>query len=409
MSSARRTPRYTAAIGELPVGPQRMGPHPAGVLPRERGLASTARPIAPGGRADIIPLRPLDPRHAAALPRDTTALLPRRAGRRLSVPVDRRPWRVLIVSASPGAAPRSFDVPRWQARVAIGLVTLLAVMAIGFVAVVAVAVQSPGLLMEGGDAVALRSSLAATQDSLALLRASVDGVASASGDEGADLADEAAPALAPAPAAAAAATAPVHHERAARVPRTADQPMARPLAAMPRTLSELPVIGALVSGFSLARRHPLLHVTRPHLGIDLAAPRGTRVSAPAPGLVRFVGHKFGFGLVVELDHGDGIVTRYAHLRSAAVEPGERVTRGEAIAAVGTSGITTGPHLHYEVLVHGRQVDPLRYHFDAAVAAGEPAAAASAVRIVAPVAAPPAAQGSAAVHEAAPSDPLPAPR
>jgi murein DD-endopeptidase MepM/ murein hydrolase activator NlpD len=71
---------------------------------------------------------------------------------------------------------------------------------------------------------------------------------------------------------------------------------------------------------------------------------------------------------VELDHGDGITTRYAHLRSAAVQAGEDVTKGEAIAAVGTSGITTGPHLHYEVLVNGRQVDPLRFHFAAEAAA-----------------------------------------
>jgi murein DD-endopeptidase MepM/ murein hydrolase activator NlpD len=76
--------------------------------------------------------------------------------------------------------------------------------------------------------------------------------------------------------------------------------------------------------------------------------------------VSFVGRKFGFGLVVEIEHGDGVVTRYAHCGSALVSEGARVERGVPIATVGTSGLSTGPHLHYEVLVHGRQVDPLRF-------------------------------------------------
>jgi murein DD-endopeptidase MepM/ murein hydrolase activator NlpD len=179
---------------------------------------------------------------------------------------------------------------------------------------------------------------------------------------------------------------------------------------LPRSLADLPVIGALASGFSRARRHPLLHLTRPHLGVDVAAPRGTRVSAPAPGRVQFVGRKIGFGLVVELDHGHGVTTRYAHLRSSAVEVGEQVTKGEAIAAVGTSGITTGPHLHYEVLVRGRQVDPLRYRFP-----GEPAEAPAAPAVPAAAVAGPAAPASGAgsavgTHEApAPMAPVPGPR
>jgi murein DD-endopeptidase MepM/ murein hydrolase activator NlpD len=294
--------------------------------------------------------------------------VPRRASRPV-VSVDRRPWRVLIVSAAPGSAPRSFDLPRWQARAAIVLVSLVTVLALAFIAAVVVAVRSPDLLGEPGEATALRRTLAATRDSLAVLRASVDAVAASSGDEGADAAEAAdsariaAEAPSRTPAARTSSRPRVTSARAARATGLSEP---RPLLAMPAGLSELPVIGALVSGFSLARRHPLLHVTRPHLGVDLAAPRGTRVSAPAAGRVRFVGHKFGFGLVVELDHGDGITTRYAHLRSSAVELGERVTRGEAIAAVGTSGITTGPHLHYEVLVRGRQVDPLTYHFASAV-------------------------------------------
>jgi murein DD-endopeptidase MepM/ murein hydrolase activator NlpD len=74
----------------------------------------------------------------------------------------------------------------------------------------------------------------------------------------------------------------------------------------------------------------------------------------------FVGRKFGFGLVVEIQHRDGVSTRYAHLGRSLVSEGEQVQRGKSIATVGTSGLSTGPHLHYEVLVHGHQVDPLRF-------------------------------------------------
>jgi murein DD-endopeptidase MepM/ murein hydrolase activator NlpD len=285
-------------------------------------------------------------------------------------------------------------------------------LALGFVTAVVVAVKAPDLFTEGADVGALRAELAAAQDSLAIMRASLSAVNAA---ESGDLAPEgpaptsppgsvtpagiATPPVAAAPIAA--PKAPVERPKPlrARTSRAraggAEEGL---LASMPRSISELPVIGALVSGFSRARRHPLLHVTRPHLGVDVAAPRGTRVSAPAPGRVRFVGRRIGFGLVVELDHGDGVTTRYAHLRSAAVEAGEQVTKGEAIAAVGTSGVTTGPHLHYEVLVHGRQVDPLRYRF--AGAEPVPPAAPTATGGIAPATALPTAAGGAAVgtHE-----------
>jgi murein DD-endopeptidase MepM/ murein hydrolase activator NlpD len=120
------------------------------------------------------------------------------------------------------------------------------------------------------------------------------------------------------------------------------------------------VIGSIVSGFSSARRHPILHILRPHLGIDIAATRGTRVAAPADGRVTYVGRKFALGLTVEIEHADGVTTRYAHLRSALVHDGQTVVRGAAIATVGSSGLTTGPHLHYEVAINGRQVDPLQF-------------------------------------------------
>jgi murein DD-endopeptidase MepM/ murein hydrolase activator NlpD len=132
------------------------------------------------------------------------------------------------------------------------------------------------------------------------------------------------------------------------------------VAMAPRSVEGLPVIGMIASGFSRSRRHPVLHIRRPHLGVDVAAPRGTPITAPAPGRVTFVGRRFGYGLVVEIQHQGSVKTRYAHMKAAMVREGAEVVRGDQIGTVGSSGITTGPHLHYEVLVNGRQVDPLRY-------------------------------------------------
>ena len=84
------------------------------------------------------------------------------------------------------------------------------------------------------------------------------------------------------------------------------------------------------------------------------------MSAPAAGRVTYVGRYFALGLTVEIAHSNGVSTRYAHLRSALVSVGEEVARGAMIATVGSSGLTTGPHLHYEVSVNGRQVNPVLF-------------------------------------------------
>jgi hypothetical protein len=130
-------------------------------------------------------------------------------------------------------------------------------------------------------------------------------------------------------------------------------------AVSPSIMESLPVVGEITSRFARARRHPLLGVVRKHAGIDIAAPAGTQITAPAPGRVKFSGKKFGYGYTVELDHGNGVVTRYAHCRSLMVRAGDEVTEGAVIATVGRSGLATAPHLHYEVLVRGRSIDPLR--------------------------------------------------
>jgi murein DD-endopeptidase MepM/ murein hydrolase activator NlpD len=127
-----------------------------------------------------------------------------------------------------------------------------------------------------------------------------------------------------------------------------------------RTPSIMPTAGWLTSQFSLSRFHPILHKYLPHLGIDVAAPYGTTVVAPAAGTVIRAGVASGYGFVMEIDHGNGIVTKYGHLSRFLVREHQQVVRGEPIAEVGNSGLATGPHLHYEVHVGGTIVDPLTY-------------------------------------------------
>jgi murein DD-endopeptidase MepM/ murein hydrolase activator NlpD len=122
----------------------------------------------------------------------------------------------------------------------------------------------------------------------------------------------------------------------------------------------MPVNGEITSRFSHSRFHPILQIFRAHLGVDLAAPRGTPIVAPAEGKVASVGWRLGFGLTVEIVHSGGITTRYAHCRSAMVHQGDHVGIGQAFATVGASGLATAPHLHFEVLVHGTNVDPIKF-------------------------------------------------
>jgi murein DD-endopeptidase MepM/ murein hydrolase activator NlpD len=90
------------------------------------------------------------------------------------------------------------------------------------------------------------------------------------------------------------------------------------------------------------------------------------VVAPAAGTVERITTQNGYGLVLEIDHGNGVETKYAHLSRVLVHVGQRVTRGEPIAAIGNSGLSTGPHLHYVVHVNGKVVDPLTYVLPGAI-------------------------------------------
>ena len=121
-----------------------------------------------------------------------------------------------------------------------------------------------------------------------------------------------------------------------------------------------PVAGELTDGFGV-RRNPFGRASSEfHAGQDISAAKGTRVFAAAAGTVIFAGRQRGYGNLVIIDHGDGLTTRYGHLSRIGVAAGRAVSRSEGIGRVGSTGRSTGPHLHYEVRVTGRPVDPLRY-------------------------------------------------
>lgn len=128
------------------------------------------------------------------------------------------------------------------------------------------------------------------------------------------------------------------------------------LASVP---SVSPVEGWITSGFG-ARVSPFSGDRDLHMGVDIAAPIGTPIYAPADGVVIFSGPKDGFGNFVMIAHGYGVVSRYGHNAENLVEPGQKVSRGDQIATVGMSGRTTGPHLHYEVILNGTATDPRKF-------------------------------------------------
>jgi murein DD-endopeptidase MepM/ murein hydrolase activator NlpD len=119
----------------------------------------------------------------------------------------------------------------------------------------------------------------------------------------------------------------------------------------------------LASGFGI-RIHPIYKVRKMHTGIDFAAPIGTPIYAAADGVIDNVDVSFtGYGKKVEINHGFGYRTRYAHMHAFVVRNGQHVKRGELIGFVGDTGLSTAPHLHYEVFINGAQVNPIHYFFN----------------------------------------------
>ncbi|MBF0273988.1 MAG: M23 family metallopeptidase [Nitrospinae bacterium] len=125
------------------------------------------------------------------------------------------------------------------------------------------------------------------------------------------------------------------------------------------TPSIWPVKGWITSGFGY-RSSPFNGIRKMHEGIDIVAKRGTPVIAPAAGVVVKAGRVNGYGLLVEIKHGYGLLTKYGHNSKLLVKEGQKVKRGQIISKVGSSGRSTGPHLHYEVVLNGVPINPLNY-------------------------------------------------
>jgi murein DD-endopeptidase MepM/ murein hydrolase activator NlpD len=121
-----------------------------------------------------------------------------------------------------------------------------------------------------------------------------------------------------------------------------------------------PVKKGFISSYFGERQDPFTGHEAFHKGVDFAGSAGAEVIAVAAGVVTWAGERVGFGYMVEINHGDGFVTRYAHNTRNAVQVGATVTRGQTIAYMGSTGRSTGPHVHFEVLRNGRQVDPLTF-------------------------------------------------
>lgn len=124
--------------------------------------------------------------------------------------------------------------------------------------------------------------------------------------------------------------------------------------------SRMPLEGAYMSSGYGMRTHPVLGGRRAHAGIDLAAPTGTPIYATADGLISKAENFSSYGLYVAIEHGAELQTRYAHMSRIAVAAGQRVKKGDIIGYVGSTGRSTGPHLHYEVRIAGEPVNPVPY-------------------------------------------------
>ena len=121
-----------------------------------------------------------------------------------------------------------------------------------------------------------------------------------------------------------------------------------------------PIAAGWISSYFGSRVDPFNGHGEFHRGIDFATPQGTQVMAAASGLVTWSRERFGYGNTVEINHGNGYVTRYAHNEKLLVEEGQIVQKGQPISLVGSTGRSTGPHLHFEVLKDGHQVDPAKF-------------------------------------------------
>jgi murein DD-endopeptidase MepM/ murein hydrolase activator NlpD len=120
------------------------------------------------------------------------------------------------------------------------------------------------------------------------------------------------------------------------------------------------VLSGFLSSFFGYRVDPFTGRTAFHAGVDFAGPPGSQIVAVATGVVAYAGERMGYGNVVEVNHGNGYVTRYAHNLKNLVKVGDTVQKGDVLSLMGSTGRSTGPHLHFEVLRDGRQINPMSF-------------------------------------------------
>ena len=125
-------------------------------------------------------------------------------------------------------------------------------------------------------------------------------------------------------------------------------------------ISGRPITTGWLSSYFGMRKDPFTSKKAMHKGIDFAATEGDKVIATAAGVITWSGERYGYGNLVEIDHGNGLITRYGHNQTLLVTVGEVVTKGQQIAAVGNTGRSTGAHVHYEIIKNGTQIDPLPF-------------------------------------------------
>ncbi|WP_299443289.1 M23 family metallopeptidase [uncultured Rhodospira sp.] len=133
-----------------------------------------------------------------------------------------------------------------------------------------------------------------------------------------------------------------------------------------KPLMRTPIDGARLSSNYGMRKHPILGYSRMHTGVDFAAPTGTPIYAAGDGVVDYAGRKGGYGKYVRIRHNSEFSTAYAHMSRIQVRAGERVEQGEVIGRVGSTGMSTGPHLHYEIIRNGAKVNPMGVRFQPAI-------------------------------------------
>ena len=117
----------------------------------------------------------------------------------------------------------------------------------------------------------------------------------------------------------------------------------------------------ITSGYGY-RVHPILKTKKFHRGLDISSPKGTPLKASFTGIVTYASTKGGYGNLIEVERADGIRVRYAHLDKISVSEGDSVKEGQVLGATGSTGLSTGPHLHFEILVNGEPVDPKKWNY-----------------------------------------------